>query len=205
MKLFEWSWRTSLYWASRLPLNCKNTGKIWSLNPGTRSRRAQANEWSEYRSWSWETRQRRKLYIWGAWKYHIWAFSQISKYKIFAQGPCKAKENYVLSLVHLFFDSMDCSPPGFPIHGFPRHKYWSGLPFPLPGDLPDPGIEPESPVVAGRFFTTESPGKTMLLNKVKPVFRARGQEKQKIVIVTSQSWKPGSCHCNRSFLMWNLK
>ena len=29
--------------------------------------------------------------------------------------------------------------------GFPRQEYWSGLPFPPPGDLPDPGIEPESP------------------------------------------------------------
>ena len=34
-----------------------------------------------------------------------------------------------------------------------------GLPFPSPGDLPDPGIEPESPALAGRFFTTESSGK----------------------------------------------
>ena len=30
--------------------------------------------------------------------------------------------------------------------GFPRQEYWSGLPFPSPGDLPDPGIEPASPV-----------------------------------------------------------
>ena len=40
--------------------------------------------------------------------------------------------------------------------GFPRQEYWSGLPFPTPGDLPDPGIELESlssPVLAGRFFT----------------------------------------------------
>ena len=46
--------------------------------------------------------------------------------------------------------------------GFPRQEYWSGLPFPLPGDLPDPGIEPSSPAspaLAGRFFTTEPPGK----------------------------------------------
>ena len=43
--------------------------------------------------------------------------------------------------------------------GFPRQKYWSGLPFPSPGDLPDPGIEPASPALAGRFFTTEPPGK----------------------------------------------
>ena len=43
--------------------------------------------------------------------------------------------------------------------GFPRQEYWSGLPFPSPGDLPDPGIEPvslTSPAwaLAGRFFTT---------------------------------------------------
>ena len=38
---------------------------------------------------------------------------------------------------------------------FPSQEYWSGLPFPLPGDLPDPEIEPTSPALAGRFFTTE--------------------------------------------------
>ena len=37
--------------------------------------------------------------------------------------------------------------------GFPRQEYWSGLPFPSAGDLPNPGIEPESPALAGRFFT----------------------------------------------------
>ena len=31
--------------------------------------------------------------------------------------------------------------------GFPRQEYWSGLPFPSPGDLPDPGIEPRSPAL----------------------------------------------------------
>ena len=47
---------------------------------------------------------------------------------------------------------------------FPRQKYWSGLPFPLPwgrkipGDLPDPGIEPLSPTLAGIFFTAKPPG-----------------------------------------------
>ena len=46
--------------------------------------------------------------------------------------------------------------------GFPRQEHWSGLPFPSPWDLPDPGTEPESlvfPVLAGGFFTTEPPGK----------------------------------------------
>ena len=42
--------------------------------------------------------------------------------------------------------------------GFPRQEYQSGLPFPSPGDLSDPGIEPMSPTLAGRFFTTEPPG-----------------------------------------------
>ena len=43
--------------------------------------------------------------------------------------------------------------------GFLSQDYWSGLPFPSPGDLPDPGIKPGSPALAGRFFTTEPPGK----------------------------------------------
>ena len=45
--------------------------------------------------------------------------------------------------------------------GFSKQEYWSGLPWPPPGDLPNPGIEPASPVppaLAGRFFTTEPPG-----------------------------------------------
>ena len=43
--------------------------------------------------------------------------------------------------------------------GFPRQEYWSGLPFPSPGDRPSLRIEPMSPALAGRFFTTEPPGK----------------------------------------------
>ena len=43
--------------------------------------------------------------------------------------------------------------------GFLRQEYWSGLPFPAPGALPDPGIEALSPALAGGFFTAESPGK----------------------------------------------
>ena len=39
--------------------------------------------------------------------------------------------------------------------GFPRQEYWSRLPFPPPADLPDPVIEPASPALAGRFFTSE--------------------------------------------------
>ena len=46
-----------------------------------------------------------------------------------------------------------------PSMGFPRQEYWNGLPFPSPGDLPNPEIEPESPELAGGIFTSEPPGK----------------------------------------------
>ena len=44
--------------------------------------------------------------------------------------------------------------------GFPRQEYWTGLSFPSTGDLTDPGTEPAPPALAGRFFTTEPPGKS---------------------------------------------
>ena len=43
-------------------------------------------------------------------------------------------------------DPMDCSPPGSSAKGFSRQESWSGSPCPPPGDLPDPGIKPGSPV-----------------------------------------------------------
>ena len=47
---------------------------------------------------------------------------------------------------------------------FPRQEYWSGLPFPTPGDLPDAEMEPASPALAADFLTTVPPGKPQ--NKV---------------------------------------
>ena len=58
-----------------------------------------------------------------------------------------------------------CDPPWTVAHqaplstGFPRQEYWNGLPFPSLGHLLDPGMEPMSPALAGRFFTTEPSGK----------------------------------------------
>ena len=57
--------------------------------------------------------------------------------------------------------------------GFLKQEYWSGLPFSFPGDLPDLRIEPASPALAGRFFTTESPVKPHIPFKtdmLKPLF-----------------------------------
>ena len=51
-------------------------------------------------------------------------------------------------------DPMDCSLPSM---GFSRQEYWSGLPFPSPGDLPNPGIEPRSPVLQADSLPAEPP------------------------------------------------
>ena len=60
-------------------------------------------------------------------------------------------------------ESMDCVACQASLSmGFSRQEHWSGLPLPSPGDLPNPGIKPLSPVsptLAGGFFTTEPPGK----------------------------------------------
>ena len=51
--------------------------------------------------------------------------------------------------------------------GFSRHEYWSGLPFPSPGDLPDPGIEPRSPALEAEALTSEPPGKPKIKLKAQ--------------------------------------
>ena len=58
---------------------------------------------------------------------------------------------------------MDCSPPGFSPMGFSKQEYWSGLPFPSPGDLLDSGIEPGSPAFRADALTSEPPGKPSLI------------------------------------------
>ena len=50
--------------------------------------------------------------------------------------------------------------------GFSTKKYWSGLLFPSPGDLPSPGTKPESPALAGRFLTTEPSGKPLFTDYI---------------------------------------
>ena len=49
---------------------------------------------------------------------------------------------------------VDCAHKAPPSVGFSRQEYWSGLPFPSPGDLPDPGIEPRSPTLQADALTS---------------------------------------------------
>ena len=74
--------------------------------------------------------------------------------------------------------------------GFSRQEYWSGLPFPSPGDVPDPGIEPGFPALQADSLHTELPGKYVIVFYSKwvlyistqPVIRAR---KRRVVLFYS--------------------
>ena len=65
----------------------------------------------------------------------------------------------VLSHVQLFMTLWTVTHQVLLSMGFSRQEYWSGLPSPPPGDLPNLGIESVSPALAGGFFTTAPPGK----------------------------------------------
>ena len=64
-----------------------------------------------------------------------------------------------LSLVRLLETPWTVAYQAPPSMGFSRQEYWSGLPFPSLGDLPDPGIEPRSPALQADALTSEPPGK----------------------------------------------
>ena len=63
------------------------------------------------------------------------------------------------SHVHLFVTPWTVTHPTALSMGFSRQEYWSGLPFPSAGDLPNPGIEPRSPALQADALTSEPPGK----------------------------------------------
>ena len=68
----------------------------------------------------------------------------------------------LLSRVRLFATPWAVAYQATPSMGFSRQEYWSWLPFPSPGDLPNPGIEPRSPALEADALTSEPPGKPNL-------------------------------------------
>ena len=62
-----------------------------------------------------------------------------------------------LSRVRLFVTPWTVAYQALPSMGFSRQEYWSGVPFPSPGDLPNPGIEPRSPALQADTLTSEPP------------------------------------------------
>ena len=105
-------------------------------------------------------------------RYH-WGGDTIRKISFFHSWDCMCMLSQLG--LHVHAQSLSCvlcfvTPQIVACHaplsmGFSRQEYWSGLLFPPPGGLSNPGIEPVSSVflvVAGRFFTTEPPGKPLL-------------------------------------------
>ena len=72
-----------------------------------------------------------------------------------------------LSRVRLFATPWTIAHQAPPSMGFSRQECWSRLPFPSPGDLPDPGIEPGSPTLQADALQSEPPGKPNYIHKVK--------------------------------------
>jgi len=74
---------------------------------------------------------------------------------------------------------IDCSVPGSSVHGIFWQEHWSGLPFPISGELPDPGINPASPIspaLASDFFTTVLLGKPSAASFIWPAMRKATSE-----------------------------
>ena len=71
----------------------------------------------------------------------------------------KKKESEVTQLCPILFDPMGYSLPGSSVHGVFQARVQSVLPFPSPGDLPDPGIEPGPPAWWADALPSEPPGK----------------------------------------------
>ena len=70
-------------------------------------------------------------------------------------------KSLVVQLCLILSDLMDCSPPGSSVHGILQARILEWLPFPSPGDLTDPGIEPGSPTLKADSLLSEPPGKSL--------------------------------------------
>ena len=88
----------------------------------------------------------------------------------------------LLSRVRLFGTPWTVAYQAPPSMGFSRQEYWSGVPFPSPGDLPNPGIEPRSPALEADALTSEPPGKPSPLVAL-------------LLIFTSGLFKKDICTC----------
>ena len=77
--------------------------------------------------------------------------------------PESESESEVTQSCPTLCDPVDYSLPGSSIHGFSRPECWSGLPFPSPGDLPNPGIEAQSPALQADTLPSEPAGKSSMV------------------------------------------
>ena len=102
----------------------------------------------------------------GTWEYlwlilvDVWQKTTILCTAIILQlKNLEKKESEVAQSCPTLCDPVDCSPPGSSVHGILQARILEWVPFPSPGDLPDPGIEPRSPALEADALTSEPPGK----------------------------------------------
>ena len=98
-----------------------------------------------------------KVWWWALWVHYIISSPYVwLKFLLSEKKSIKVKHNccLVTKSCLTLATPWECSPPGSSVCGISQAEYWSGLPFPSSGDLPDPGIKPVSPALAGRFFHT---------------------------------------------------
>ena len=114
-----------------------------------------------------------------------------------ARGQSAQSCAKLLQLCPTLCNPMDSSLPGTSVHGFSRQEHRGELPSPPPGDLPDPGLEPqslESPALAGGFFTT-SP-------EQNPVTLQRATRDPRSSLCPESSL--GCCFSLKSVLAWRV-
>ena len=92
--------------------------------------------------------------------YYIFVYTYLYILYICIIGMVKVK---LLSRVQLFASSWTVAYQAPQSMDFSRQEYWSGLPFPSPGDLPNPGIQPGSPSLQADALPSEPPGKQEVL------------------------------------------
>ena len=92
-----------------------------------------------------------------------------------------------LSPVRLFATPWTVAHQAPPSMGFSRQEYWSGLPFPSPGDLPNPGIEPRSPTLQADALTSAPPGKPV----GEPVWKLKSRNPGSISFQNVENSIPG--------------
>ena len=121
--------------------------------------------------------------------------------KTWKQPKVKVK---LLSPVQLFATPWTVAYQALLSMGFSRQEYWSRLPFPSPGDFPDPGIQPGSPTLEADALTSEPPGKPKY--SFEPLFWVVGGGKNTGVgcnsllqeIFPTQGLNPGLPHCRQT-------
>ena len=99
--------------------------------------------------------------MWNSYPMAVTQCANLFTYSCYLSRACAQ----LLSRVWLFATTWTVAHQAPPLSmEFSRQGYWNGLLFPIPGDLPDPEMEPGSPALAGGFFTTASPRKLYYLN-----------------------------------------